>query len=50
MPYVRCSNGGGAMSETSLWTNANPTSAMAQGATLSLSQNYSNFDYITDNI
>ncbi len=46
MAYVRCSIGGGTLSEVSLWTNANPTSAMAQGATLSLSQNYSNFTYI----
>lgn len=38
--------GGGSLSETTLWTNANPTSAMAQGATMPLSQNYSNFDYI----
>lgn len=46
MAYVRCSSGGGALSETTLWTNANPTSAMAQGATMPLSQAYTNFNYI----
>lgn len=47
MAYVRSGNsGGGAMSETTLWTNPNPTSAMAQGATIPLSQAYTDFDYI----
>ena len=32
-----------------LWTNANPTSGMAQGATISLSDSYLNYDFIKVN-
>ena len=38
--------GGGALTETTLWTNSSPTSNMADGTLLTLSQPYSDFDYI----
>jgi hypothetical protein len=38
--------GGGSLSETILWTNVSPTSAMGNGTLLTLSQDYTDFDYI----
>lgn len=41
--------GGGSMTETTLWTNPNPTSGFAS-QNITLSDNISNYDYIAINI
>lgn len=45
MAFVPMTAGGGSMSETTLWTNATPTADFA-AATVNLSDNISNYDYI----
>lgn len=48
MALFRCGggSGGGTETETVLWTNSSPSSSMASGTQMTLSQSMANFEYI----
>lgn len=48
MAFIPMNSGssGGGLTETTLWTNPSPTSAMAGGTTFTLSDDYTNYDYL----
>lgn len=47
MAFIPMNSGsGGGLTETTLWTNPSPTSAMTSGTLITLSDDYTNYDYL----
>ena len=46
MAWFRTGGGGGALSETVLWTNPSPTTGISETTTVDLSESLDNFTYI----
>ena len=46
MALIRCGAGAAQAQKTEIWSNANPTAASFAGATVTVSESISDFDYI----
>lgn len=46
MAFIPMNSGSGGLTETTLWTNPSPTSAMNASTILSLSDDYTNYDFL----